>query len=74
MKKLLTTLLMTVLGLALLVACTSPLIRGYVYDKQYQAAYMQYIPGYTTSSQGKRSAPYSSEIDFPIHAQPLFCS
>ncbi len=40
MKKLLTILLVSLLGVALLVACTPPLTRGYVYDKQYQAAYM----------------------------------
>lgn len=36
--------------LALLSACTPPLTKGYVYDKQYQAAYTQYLPGYTSES------------------------
>jgi hypothetical protein len=66
MKKLLTILLVSLLGVALLVACTPPLTRGYVYDKQYQAAYMQYIPGYTTESCTK-VGKYDEECDSVYH-------
>lgn len=54
MKKLLIPLLLlSLLATVLLAACDPPLTRGYVYDKQYQAAYSYYVPGYSTKSCSK---------------------
>lgn len=48
MKKMIGLLLLSLL--LLLLACTPPLTKGYVYDKQYQAASTSYSPAYSTQS------------------------
>lgn len=53
MTKVIAGLLLSLFALVLLAACTPPLTRGYVYDKQYQPAYTTYIPGYSTKSCSK---------------------
>lgn len=46
MKKLLIPLLLSSLFALALSSCTPPLTKGYVYDKQYSAEWVQYVPGY----------------------------
>lgn len=38
------------LSLFALAACTPPLTRGYVYDKQYHPGYTQHVSGYSTTT------------------------